>query len=363
MLYWDALARCHAPTCSCPSPAQLGVTVEQLLGDAPKCRCLPAAGCVSSSNAPPSSRAGSRKNSILGRAVRRCAKTRARGEGGLSRDASSPAAYSERTQVFALAAKTKRFVSLVELSTARQWVYAFTSVDKAKAFVRIMRQVPGFPELERVLPCTLGEWFAWQPKKNLPDLAIHPDPKTIAHYPLALAADAGKIRHPVPHPAPAHRHRPSRERHATPQPLPGRTSCPAPAASPRVCRTISAAFPRAFPQPSGRRSSAGRSCDRSGFRAGFQRKMPETSLSDLAAVSRAGCPRALPWAVTGDSGAAVPGVPVRACSAIFGGCPGRFGLVRLAARCHRPREQTLNAVRVRSALSGVLASRLRHIAS
>jgi len=111
----------------------------------------------------------------------------------LSRDASSPAAYSEQTQVFALAAQTKRFVSLVELSTARQWVYAFTSVDKARAFVRIMRQIPGFPEVERVLPCTLGEWFAWQPKKNLPDLAIDPDPATIAHYPLGLAADAAKF--------------------------------------------------------------------------------------------------------------------------------------------------------------------------
>lgn len=111
----------------------------------------------------------------------------------MSRPASSSAAYSEQTQVFALVAKTKRFVSLLELSTARQWVYAFTSVDKAKAFVRIMRQLPGFPEVERLLPCTLGEWFAWQPKKNLPDLTIDPDPDTIAHYPLGLAADAAKF--------------------------------------------------------------------------------------------------------------------------------------------------------------------------
>jgi hypothetical protein len=111
----------------------------------------------------------------------------------LSRDASSPATYSEQTQVFALVAKSKRFVSLVELPSARQWVYAFTSLDKAKAFVRIMRKVPGFPDVERVLPCTLGEWFAWQPKKNLPDLAIDPDPEAAANYPLGLAADAAKF--------------------------------------------------------------------------------------------------------------------------------------------------------------------------
>jgi hypothetical protein len=111
----------------------------------------------------------------------------------LSRAASSPATYSEQTQVFALVAKSKRFVALVELTTARQWVYAFTSVDKAKAFIRVMRKVPGFPEVERVLPCTLGEWFGWQPKKNLPDLAIDPDPEAVANYPLGLAADTAKF--------------------------------------------------------------------------------------------------------------------------------------------------------------------------
>jgi hypothetical protein len=56
-----------------------------------------------------------------------------------------------------------------------------------------MRKVPGFPEVERVLPCTLGEWFAWQPKKNLPDLAIDPDPEAVANYPLGLAADTAKF--------------------------------------------------------------------------------------------------------------------------------------------------------------------------
>lgn len=115
----------------------------------------------------------------------------------MSRDTASPAtgpaAYSEQTQVFALVAKPGRFVSLVELTTARQWVYAFTSLDKAKAFIRTMRKVAGFPEVERVLPCTLAEWFAWQPKKNLPDLAIDPDPAAVANYPLGLAADAAKF--------------------------------------------------------------------------------------------------------------------------------------------------------------------------
>jgi hypothetical protein len=114
----------------------------------------------------------------------------------LSRDISSPAtgptAHSEQTQVFVLMAKSKRFVSLVDLATARQWVYAFTSLDKAKAFVRVMRKVPGFPEVDRVLPCTLGEWFTWQPKQNLPDLTIDPDPDSIANYPLRLNADAAK---------------------------------------------------------------------------------------------------------------------------------------------------------------------------
>lgn len=94
--------------------------------------------------------------------------------------------YTEDTQVFVLMAPG-RCACLVDLSAARQWGLAFTTQDKAKEF---MRKVP--TDADRVLPCTLGEWFGWQDAKGLPDLAIDPDPLALRDHPLRIDADPAK---------------------------------------------------------------------------------------------------------------------------------------------------------------------------
>lgn len=97
--------------------------------------------------------------------------------------------YQEDTQVFVLTTQEKRFACLVELATGRHWAYAFTSPGKAEDFLRITRLHEPLKNAQRLFPCTLKEWFDWQPKKNLPDLAIDPDPRQLRDYPLHLQAD------------------------------------------------------------------------------------------------------------------------------------------------------------------------------
>ena len=105
----------------------------------------------------------------------------------------SVAKHTDATRVFVPLTIANGFVEFAELATGRRWAYAFTSEAQAKEFLRVLRQTADVSKVNRLLPCTLGEWFAWQPKKNLPDLAIDPDPGTIADYPLGLAADAAKF--------------------------------------------------------------------------------------------------------------------------------------------------------------------------
>jgi len=96
--------------------------------------------------------------------------------------------YSEDTKVFVLATRENRFACLAELSTGRRWAYAFTSQKKAKDFLCVMRgQVP--EDADRLFPCTLKEWFDWQPQKKWPDLTIDPDAKQLRDYPLQVQAD------------------------------------------------------------------------------------------------------------------------------------------------------------------------------
>ena len=96
--------------------------------------------------------------------------------------------YSEDTQVFVLATRENRFACLTELSTGRQWAYAFTSQEKAKDFLRVFRgQTP--ENIDRLFPCTLKEWFDWQPQKKWPDLTIDPDPHQLRDYPLQVQVD------------------------------------------------------------------------------------------------------------------------------------------------------------------------------
>ena len=80
----------------------------------------------------------------------------------------------------------------MELSTGTHWAYAFTSQQKAKAFLRVMRDLPAFQNAKRLFPCTLKEWFDWQPQKKLPDLSIDTDPQALRDYPHFIQADLSK---------------------------------------------------------------------------------------------------------------------------------------------------------------------------
>lgn len=92
--------------------------------------------------------------------------------------------YAEGTHIFVPVSKSGHSAGLIELSTARQWAYAFTSQRKAKKFLKTLPV-----EINRLLPCTLGEWFEWQPQKGLPDLTIDPDSKQLRDYPFQVKAN------------------------------------------------------------------------------------------------------------------------------------------------------------------------------
>jgi hypothetical protein len=106
--------------------------------------------------------------------------------------ATLPPQYASDTQIFALANAAGSFARFVELTTGKQLAYAFTSVDKAKEFLRVMRSRDLLNDINRLFPCTLAEWFDWQPKKNWPDLAIDADAHAIVEHPLFVAADSSK---------------------------------------------------------------------------------------------------------------------------------------------------------------------------
>lgn len=94
--------------------------------------------------------------------------------------------YTEDTQIFVMAMQ-KSFVCLADISAAKQWALAFTSQSKAKEFLR------KFPKkADRVLPCTLGEWFGWQDSKGWPNLTIDLDLEALLNYPLHLNIDTSK---------------------------------------------------------------------------------------------------------------------------------------------------------------------------
>jgi len=95
--------------------------------------------------------------------------------------------YTEDMTVFVLANHEYRFVGLGEMTSDRQWVYAFTSKEKAENFLRITRQAGWFEGANRLFPCTLAEWFDMQAKQKLPDLAINPDPEKVRDYPMMIA--------------------------------------------------------------------------------------------------------------------------------------------------------------------------------
>lgn len=91
---------------------------------------------------------------------------------------------SEDTTVYVLAGERGRFVGVKELRSKRQWLYAFTSPDKAKTFLRIAGQKGFLEKVNRLFPCTLAEWFRIQEKYKFPDLAIDPDPKQHRDHPI-----------------------------------------------------------------------------------------------------------------------------------------------------------------------------------
>jgi hypothetical protein len=101
--------------------------------------------------------------------------------------------YPENTPVFVLATPKLEFATMVELASGKQLgAYAFTSQEKAKKFMKIMREHEVLKRVNGVLPCTLKEWFNWQPTKKLPDLIIDIDPRKLRDKYDLIQADPAK---------------------------------------------------------------------------------------------------------------------------------------------------------------------------
>jgi hypothetical protein len=100
--------------------------------------------------------------------------------------------HPDATRVFVPLTVENSFISFAELATGRQWAHAFTSETKAKAFVRVMREAGGGTTVNRLLPCTLGEWKDRQTKKAWPDLWIDADPHAVAEAPGRVAFDPAR---------------------------------------------------------------------------------------------------------------------------------------------------------------------------
>ena len=111
----------------------------------------------------------------------------------MSQPPASPSPHTEATEVFALITKEKRFLSLIALPEGREWVYGFTSLDKAKDFVRATLKVSGFPEIVSFFPCTLAEWFVWERTKGHFPLALDIDAHALLRNPRSIVADTAKF--------------------------------------------------------------------------------------------------------------------------------------------------------------------------
>jgi len=104
----------------------------------------------------------------------------------------SVAKHTAATRLFVPITTENGFIYFAELATGRQWAHAFTSEAKAKAFLRVMRQTDGTTKVNRLLPCTLGEWGDWQAKKAWPDLLIDADPHALVDSPARVSFDPAR---------------------------------------------------------------------------------------------------------------------------------------------------------------------------
>ncbi|MGH7947311.1 MAG: hypothetical protein ACREH8_01245 [Opitutaceae bacterium] len=111
----------------------------------------------------------------------------------MTQPARKPSPHTDATEVFILFTERRHYLSITLPSVGRELVYAFTTLAKAEEFIGVMGEIPGFPEVGGLLPCTLGEWFEWQPLHTLPDLTIDLDPHTLRRHPFLVAADTSKF--------------------------------------------------------------------------------------------------------------------------------------------------------------------------
>lgn len=100
--------------------------------------------------------------------------------------------HTDATRLFVPITAANGFICFAELVTGRQWAHAFTSEAKAKAFLRVRRQTGAAAKVNRLLPCTLGEWGGWQTKKAWPDLWIDADPHAVANAPAQVSFDPAR---------------------------------------------------------------------------------------------------------------------------------------------------------------------------
>lgn len=70
--------------------------------------------------------------------------------------------------------------------------FAFTSADKGKAFLKKAREVgiPGFAEIDALVPSTVGEFFRWKEEgKIVGELVIDHPPEKLDHPVYTRSAD------------------------------------------------------------------------------------------------------------------------------------------------------------------------------
>jgi len=90
---------------------------------------------------------------------------------------------SEDQSILLLVNKDESYAGLFIFAKGEQNNFAFTSEEKAKDFLRKMRADPDFPRINKLFPCTIGEYLSWQETRNYPPLRINMDADELLRFP------------------------------------------------------------------------------------------------------------------------------------------------------------------------------------
>lgn len=91
--------------------------------------------------------------------------------------------YNDDTEIFVYLAKKDRLVrGFFDVGNGRLFTFAFTSVEKAKAFFRQARKQGLLEDVDLLCPITVGLFFHWKETKfTTSDLVIDLEPHALLH--------------------------------------------------------------------------------------------------------------------------------------------------------------------------------------